>query len=111
MAQPYLDQLKSLLVAFDSDPSLTCRHFFSGAALYVGPKLCASLTPPGLAFKLPEPRCEELIRLGKAIPLRYFDRSPTKKGYVLFPAYQTLSVAELDAYFAAAIALARSNLS
>lgn len=86
MAQPYLDALKALVASEFSEVSgLMCKHFFSGAALYANKVICASLTPAGFACKLPEQRCSELILAGKASPLRYFEKSPIKKGYVLFP--------------------------
>lgn len=99
MAQPYLDRLEALVSEFGSDKqNLVCKHFFSGAALYFDGKICASLTPKGLAFKLPSARCEELIAKGEAEALRYFDNSPIKKGYVLLPDYQALGALELSAY-------------
>ena len=76
-----------------------CKHFFSGAAVYLNGKICASLSPKGLAFKLSEERSAELIRQGKAIPLQYFEKSPVKKGYVLFPEAGQLSPIEIAAYF------------
>jgi len=103
MAQPYLDQLRDLVSAFNERSSLVCKHFFSGAALYAERSICASLTPKGLAFKLPESRCDELFRQGKAIPLRYFDRSPIKRGYVLVPGFHELSDADISSYFAECI--------
>ncbi|MEE8388612.1 MAG: hypothetical protein V3R65_08555, partial [Acidiferrobacterales bacterium] len=61
------------------------KHFFSGAALYAEERICISLTPVGLAIKLPEKTKEKLLKNNKAVPLRYFPRSPIKKDYVLFP--------------------------
>jgi len=100
VAQPYLQRLQELVSArHASRGALVCKHFFSGAALYAEGIICASLTPKGLAFKLPKPRCEELIALGKASALRYFDKSPVKAGYILLPDFGALSDAELDSYF------------
>jgi hypothetical protein len=85
MAQPYLERMKVLVGdAFPDPENLECKHFFGGAALYVGDKICASLTPSGLAFKLPSRRCADLISSGDAVQLRYFAKAPIKKGYVLF---------------------------
>ena len=99
MAQPYLDQLQTLVSEFaSSHQELVCKHFFSGAALYCNGLICASLTPKGLAFKLPSARCEELIANGEAEALRYFDNSPIKKGYILLPEYRALGAVELLAY-------------
>jgi len=64
---------------------IECRHFFSGAAAYADGKIFMSLSPAGLALKLPEDRCAELLAAG-AGPLKYFAKSPIKKGYVVLPA-------------------------
>ena len=99
MAQPYLDQLQELVVSLQPDNSdLVCKHFFSGAALYVENKLCASLTPKGLAFKLPKSHCDQLIEKGKAVPLRYFDNSPIKQSYILLPEPEHIGAREKSAY-------------
>lgn len=100
MAQPYLDQLERLVavhLSFSGD--VVCKHFFSGAALYIENRICGSLTPKGLAFKLGESRSDDLVTQGLARPLRYFDKSPVKKGYALFPDYTSLSDSELSAFF------------
>jgi hypothetical protein len=58
VAQPYLNALQELIASeLPGVPGLVCKHFFSGAALYSNMTICASLTPSGLAFKLPEQRC------------------------------------------------------
>ena len=107
MAQPYLTQLEQLVCTVDQPGyTLVCKHFFSGAALYVNQKICASLTPKGLAFKLPRQRCENLIGRGDAIPLQYFDNSPIKQGYILLPDFQDLGNAEISAYFKECVAFA-----
>ncbi len=58
MAQPYLDELSQKLREWNpSRPrgvELECKHFFSGAALYANGEIAASLSPAGLALKLPE---------------------------------------------------------
>lgn len=112
MAQPYLDQLRELVSVIgpnNHDPM--CKHFFSGAALYVGHNICASLTPKGLAFKLPESRCEELIARDKAIPLRYFDNSPIKQSYVLLSDFRDLSDTAITSYLEECIAYAASEVN
>ena len=93
MAQPYLNTLETLVAdhvqVSATDLDLSCKHFFSGAALYANGNICASLTPKGLAFKLPGHRADDLIRSNQAEVLRYFDKSPIKKGYVLLADYET----------------------
>jgi len=105
MAQPYLDDLTELVRDIDSRSiDLACKHFFSGAALYADGQICASLTPKGLAFKLPEARCAELFAGNTAIPLRYFDKSPVKRGYILIPDIGALSKRDIRSYFKECIA-------
>lgn len=88
MAREYLERLSRLVGELDladriSAP-LEVRHFFAGAALYVNGKIVATWSPVGLAFKLSEGESEELIRDGRATPLRYFPGGRVKKGYALF---------------------------
>ncbi len=100
MAQPYLDQIRELVNDIDlSDPAVVCKHFFSGAAVYANGKIVASLSPKGLAFKLTESRCAEVLSEGSAIPLRYFEKSPAKRGYVLFPDKNQLRREEIEGFF------------
>ncbi len=105
MAQPYLDELTQLVHNIDSGSfDLACKHFFSGAALYVDGQICASLTPKGLAFKLPESRCAELFADNTAVPMQYFDNSPVKRGYILIPHIGVLSNRDIRNYFNECIA-------
>ena len=89
MAKEFLEKLGSFVDATVSDisgiPRLECKHFFSGAALYAEGRICASLSPVGLAMKLPEETRDRLLADEKAVRLRYFPASPVKKDYVLFP--------------------------
>jgi len=88
MAQPYLGELQSLIRQVrclnEDDNSLICKHFFSGAAAYTNGHIFMSLSPAGLALKLPQFDCKLLIKKG-AKPLQYFPKSPIKKGYVVLP--------------------------
>jgi len=87
MAEPYLGKLRNLVDELDlsGEPhvELDCRHFFGGAALYAGGKICASLTPAGLALKLPSDSREAMLEDGSGQPLRYFDGGRIKKEYVV----------------------------
>jgi TfoX/Sxy family transcriptional regulator of competence genes len=107
MAEPYLTQLKELAELWISANrrvgNLECRHFFSGAALYRNGTIVASLTPVGLAFKVPVEVHDELLDSGLASPLRYFPGAPIKRNYVLFS-----EVAKLDAHSAARLLLGGS---
>ena len=100
MAHPYFSQLRDLMNEVGlSDPDIICKHFFSGAAIYARGKMVASLSPKGLAFKLSKPRCDQVLSEGIAIPLCYFNKSPAKRGYVLFPDADQLNDDELRGYF------------
>jgi TfoX/Sxy family transcriptional regulator of competence genes len=86
MARPYLEELSKLIVGLNLPNSeeydIECKHFFSGAALYVNGKIFASLSPAGLGLKLPEDTKSRLIEEGDGAELRYFEKSPVKKEYV-----------------------------
>ena len=107
MAEPYRKILDKMRQIHSPQANVACKHFFSGAALYVEGSICASLTPVGLAFKLPEEVCARLIESGVASDLRYFPNSPIKKGYALFPSYQDLTSIEIASYLERAIAHVR----
>ena len=87
MAEPYLDLLEKKIdglgCLIESDILLETRHFFSGAALYANGKICASLTPVGFGLKLPVEIRDRLIEAGKGSGLKYFEKAPIKKDYVL----------------------------
>jgi len=88
MAKEYYENLISFIEEALPDGfnnGLECKHFFSGAALYADDRICISLTPVGLALKLPEKTRNRLLKSGKVLPLRYFPKGPVKTGYVLFP--------------------------
>jgi hypothetical protein len=105
MAQPYLDQLTRLVEPhLTDDADLVCKHFFSGAALYAHGAICTSLSPVGLAVKLPVELCAELIDSGLAAEMRYFPKAPVKKGYALFAAVDDLSESDIAKYLKMAIA-------
>ena len=58
MAKEYYEKLNTLLEEINIKKEvllpMEVKHFFSGAALYVNQTICASWSPAGLAFKLPE---------------------------------------------------------
>lgn len=109
MAQPYLKNLEELVASeLPESSGLECKHFFSGAALYSRSTMCASLTPAGFAFKLPEQRSRELLESGEGSPLRYFRNSPVKKGYVLFADVSSLDTDVIASYLKECVAYANS---
>lgn len=98
MAEPYLSALEELAAQWTSADervgTVECRHFFSGAAAYRGAAIVASLTPAGLAFKVPAEVHDDLLRRGLATSLRYFPKGPIKRNYVLFGTKSTLSASD-----------------
>lgn len=86
MAEPYLKRLSQLVSRLElpraREITLESRHFFSGAALYANGKICASLSPMGLAVKLPADMREDLIAEGKGNEFRFFASGPIKREYV-----------------------------
>ncbi len=89
MGAEYQEKLKSLLQpvarALPPEIGLEIKPFFGGAAAYANGRICISLTPVGLAMKLPESDRTQLLDAGGK-PLRYFPNAPVKKQYVLVPA-------------------------
>ena len=88
MAEPYLRDLQFIIerlrASNDEAEIITCKHFFSGAAAYVDGQIFMSLTPVGLALKLPKDDCAAQLRQG-AKPLQYFPNAPVKKDYIILP--------------------------
>lgn len=88
MAEPFLSDLESIIEAArvrdGCAGDILCKHFFSGAAAYVDGHIFMTLTPVGLALKLPEIEHDSLFERG-AESLRYFPKAPVKKDYVLLP--------------------------
>jgi len=89
MAKGYLDRLSVIMeqaiAGRFEDVNLECKHFFSGAAVYVDGRICISLTPVGFAIKLPEKSREILLKEKGTKHLRYFPTGPIKKDYVVLP--------------------------
>lgn len=86
MAEPYLTRLAQIIDQLEplqvGGAKLESRHFFSGAALYANGMIIASLSPAGLAVKLPEDRRKSLIAEGIGEEFRFFTKGPIKKEYV-----------------------------
>ena len=107
MAKEYLEKLSNLIrdLKIEDEVALpiATRHFFSGAALYVNEIICASWSPVGLAFKLPEPEVHKLLNSGKAKPLKYFPNGHVKKGYALFENPAKIKPRQWKKYFVKAV--------
>jgi TfoX/Sxy family transcriptional regulator of competence genes len=86
MAEPYLERLSQITARLEpvltGNLKLETKHFFSGAALYVNRKICASLSPTGFAVKLPAEVRSRLINEGKGREFRFFPKGPIKREYV-----------------------------
>lgn len=110
MAHPFLKDLEALLhrLGVDAGAEIECRHFFSGAAAYVNGTIFMSLSPSGLAVKLPSEDCIRLLQEG-GTPLRYFPQSPVKKGYVVLPAETVQNDAALKVCIASSITCATTG--
>ena len=110
MAKEYYDKLSNLINELDLEADielqLVMKHFFNGAALYINGVICASWSPVGLAFKLPEYEVNSLISCGEAKPLKYFPKGHVKKGYVLFEESQLSKQKRWKEYFLKAAKLA-----
>ena len=102
MAKEYLDKLTAFVeiaaARCPQNTSLECKHFFSGAALYVDKRISTTLTRGGLAIKLPQQTRERLFQDKLAKPLRYFSNGPVKKEYALFSAAVEVSKDRLIGY-------------
>ncbi len=107
MAKEYFAKLSNLLddLKLEEDVSapLEIKHFFSGAALYNDGVICASWSPVGLAFKLPEQEISRLIANGQAKPLKYFPKGHVKKGYALFDMLEHTERSVWKRYFLMAV--------
>ena len=107
MAKEYLEKLSSLVerlnIKEEADHPIEVKHLFSGAALYVNKIICASWSPVGLAFKLPEKEVVNLINSGKAMPLKYFPKGHVKKGYALFESPESSKPSRWKSYFVKSI--------
>lgn len=88
MARAHLADLQSLISRLapkmGESVRLECKRFFSGAAAYSDGRIFMTLTPAGLALKLPEHGRASLMAAGGQ-PLRYFPNAPVKKEYVVCP--------------------------
>ena len=113
MAAPFWDDLRDLLDALpagatSNGAAIECKHFFSGAAAYVAGQIFMSLSPVGLALKLPPEQCRRLRGEGAA-QLQYFTGSPIKKDYVVLPERLATDRDALAALVAEAIEFAQDR--
>lgn len=107
MAKIYFEKLSGLIsqleIGCEVSLELEIKHFVSGAALYANKSICASWSPGGLAFKLPEAEVNELIASGKAKPLKYFEKGHVKEGYAMFENPESSKKTRWKRYFLKAI--------
>lgn len=88
MVKEYFEKLSKLILEIDLeaeiDVPIEIKDFYTGAVLYVNKSIRVSLSPVGLAIKLPEKKVETLIKKGNAKSFKYYPKGPTKIGYALF---------------------------
>ena len=110
MAEPYLSRLQALIARLNVHAKdardISCKHFFGGAAAYVDGRIFMTLTPVGLALKLPEQDRAALFKLG-AKPLRYFPKAPVKRDYALPPSCFMDDAEALNDWIRRSLAFAR----
>jgi len=103
VTEPYLQRLRDVVddleLRNEAESDLECRHFFGGAALYLGGSICASLTPAGLAMKVAPNIREALLEDGRGKPLQHFEGGRVKKEYVVLPEPPFLDTSEVRALF------------
>ncbi len=99
--------LDGAALELDRDLAIECKHFFSGAAAYADGRIFMTLTPVGLALKLPERSRDRLLASGGA-QLRYFPDGPIKKDYVVVPEPLAKDDAALGPWLEESIAFARN---
>ena len=108
MAEPYLKEIQSIVDRFAANGDVACKHFFSGAAAYVNGQIFMTLTPVGLALKLPETDHNSLLKAGGK-PVRYFPKAPVKKEYLLVPKTLIDNERSLAVWIAKGVAFARTG--
>lgn len=112
MVEEYVEQLTALMKQATAgkfaDVELECKHFFSGAAVYVDGRISMSLTPVGFALKLPERSRNSLIQNEGAVPLRLFPKGPIKKDYVVLAESMTQDRKSVRRWVTASIEYVRS---
>ena len=113
MVKEYLEKLSELINQAKLDKlknvKLEIKHFFSGAAVYVNSSICITLTPVGLAIKLPEQLRNNLIKQKGAKPLRYFPKGPIKKDYAVLSEYMLADIKKLRPWLKTSIEYVNKN--
>jgi TfoX/Sxy family transcriptional regulator of competence genes len=103
MVKEYFEKLSNLIKESDLEAEIDfpteVKNFFTGAALYVDGEIRVTLSPVGLAFKLPEKEVEKLIKSGYAKPLKYFPKGVIKIGYALFESPDLTNIEQWKRYF------------
>ena len=86
MVKKYVEELTELFKKINYSKkgiSIEIKHFFSGAAVYANNKICMTLTPVGLAIKVPKKLRNKLLKEKGTKKLKYFPSAPIKKDYVV----------------------------
>jgi len=103
MTKKYFNDLQTLYEKLELDQKtrdeIELKYFVSGAALYFESTILVSLSPMGLAFKLPDEQVVKLMIEGDAVPLKYFPKGNTKNKYAMFPLPDLEDVKRWEPYF------------
>jgi len=109
MVKEYFDKLSKLIIEFDLEAEIDVptevKDFYTGAVLYVNKAIRVSLSPVGLAIKLPEKMVKTLLKNGSAKPFKYYSKGPIKQGYALFESPDLTNIEEWKGYFLESIQL------
>lgn len=111
MVQKYVNMLSKIVEnAVDnySQSNLIVKHFFSGAAAYFENKIFCTYTPVGIALKLPQNEIIDLIHADRGSELRYFEKAPIKKDYVVISDEITNDPNELNHWFQLSVKYVKS---
>ena len=113
MAKIYVEKLSELIERALPNgvkgSTLEVKHFFSGAAVYANSKICITLSPVGLALKLPKDSLTKLMEKEGGKPLQYFSQGPIKKDYVILPGRIINNSEKLGDWFKMSIEYATSD--
>ncbi len=85
MLSEYQEQLKEAAALITPPVTLSFKSMFGGMCGYWGELVFASLSDVGLALKLAQSDQEELLQIPGALRLRYDDKAPPSKQYILIP--------------------------
>ena len=109
MVKEYFEKLSKLIIEVDLESEIDVptevKDFYTGAVLYVNKAIRVSLSPVGLAIKLPEKKVETLIKNGSAKQFKYYSKGPVKQGYALFESPDLTNIEKWKKYLLESVQL------